>query len=487
MGGEGPLDHNRQAVFGYTLQAGDNGRITVPADGLNAPGIIGDTTHAATGQNEPVSPKLPPSLNSASFYGKSMPLGENRYDNSDAGPYGGVNEVSTTPSTITYSGVANPVINLYRDGHPNTYGTNVLPAPAKATSGMTYTLTKANGDPLPAGLIFNAGTREVSIGAGLKPPKSAQYRITAQDASVNADVYLDVTIRYVTRPQPVAYTIAGPRKPDGEHDRNTYQPGDVIEFRINYGVDIAKTADFVQTDNYLPFLIGNAKRNARFEKLDNTVIEGADGSDQANNRQLVFSYTLQTDDSGIITVPEAGPNAPGIVGSNTAPRGQGQGEIVNPRLASNLTSANFYGKGKESGINPYSYAHQVTAVPNALTYDGVDTPSALTIYTSAKQGGGYYYTIPAPRHAEGAVTYSMTPKGSSAAHSVEYRRDNGGIIHGGNTVPATTYVVTATDSRGLSASFEIVITITKPQWLTPTEITNIDTDRKHRPATTTPK
>ena len=475
IGGAGAFDYDSQAVFGYTLRSGDNGRITVPTDGLNAPGIIGDATHAATGQNEPVSSKLPPSLNSASFYGKSMPLGENRYDNSDAGPYGGVNEVSATPSTITYSGVANPVINLYRDGHPDTYGTNVLPAPANATAGMTYTLTEANGDPVPAGLIFNAGTREVSIGTGLKPPKSGQYRITAVDNNVNANVYLDVTIRYVTRPQPVAYTIAGPRKPDGKHDRSTYQPGDTIEFRINYGTEIVKTADFAQADNYLPFLIGTGKREAKYTRLDNHVVENSGETDWDHNRQLVFSYTLATDDSGVISIPEAGPHAPGIAGGTSA-ASLGRDEVISPHLPAGLNGGNFYGKHAEGGgLNPYpnTPANQVTAVPNALTYDGVDTPSALTIYTSAKQGGGYYYTPPAPRHAVAPLKdWHITPKATGTEDRVEYTPKTGGIIHGNTTAPATTYVVTATDSRGLSASFEIVITITQPQLLTPTEIYN---------------
>ena len=451
--------NNRQAVFSYTLQTGDTGQISVPESGPNAPGIIGGADKGAEGYGEPVNPRLPKGLNTNNrFYGK--------YGTPDVGPYTGVNRVSAAPQVMTYEDVDNPVINLYHDGGPDTYGTDILPEPQNAGTSMTYTLTKANGDPIPAGLVFTAGTRKVSISAGAKPPKSTQYRLTATNSNTGISASTDVTIRHAQRPQPTAYTIAGPRKPIGQHDSNTYEPGDEIDIRINYNSWLAKTSDFVKADNYLPILIGTAQRTATFERLDvHKVIDGA-GDHQAP-KQAVFSYTLKAGDGGVISVPPAGLHAPGIIGGADDAGGTGTtgyGEVINPHLPTGLNAARFYGKTAESTTR-YTGKNSVTAAPQSLTFDGTGVKSSVTLYND----GSNPYTPPAPLHAVAPVTWSLSPNEEIKLN------DSSGMLSTRDyeqqpLLDGKAYVVTATDSRGLTASFNIAVTVQKPPLLTPIKI-----------------
>lgn len=460
-----------QAVFAYTLQTGDGGRITVPEAGPNAPGIIGRAQ--AIGQGEPIDPRLPVNLNAAGiFFGKN-----DGYTNAgeDRGPYAGINSVSANPQSITYEGVDDVTINLYQDGKSDTYGTDILPAPLNANANTTHTLTKANGNAIPAGLVFNAATRKVSIGSGTPaPPATGQYQITATDSVTGTTVDKTVTIRYVQRPQPAAYAIVGPRKPKGEHDTNTYQPGDVIEFRINYDTWL-QTATTVDQEfkgaNTLEFLIGSAKRTAKFDRLDTHVILNSWATDHTGKKQVVFTYTLQTGDSGGITVPTNGIIAPGIIGGPDDSGGTattGYGEVASAHLPASPNNAHFYGKTAESTAR-YIGTNNVTAAPNKVTFEGT-TPAVKTTVTLYDNQSNPY-TPPTPLHAATPVTWEIQPNDGAVAIdsaagtlSVPAKPPHG--------VKDQAYTVKATDRHGREASFSIAITTTEAPALTPIAIRN---------------
>lgn len=447
-------------MFSYTLKNGDSGIISIPETGMTAPDIIGGPDRGAYGYAEPINPRLSASLNSNNrFYGK--------YGTPDVSPYTGINSVSATPQVITYTGVDNPVINLYHDGDPDTYGTNILPAPQHATAGMTYTLTKADGNILPAGLVFDASSRKVSIGSQTpKPPKTGQYRLTAADASIEVSLSLDVTIRYAQRPTAAAYAIVGPDKGDGYHDDNTYTPGSVIEFRINYGADITKTAGFDASDHTLDVMVGTTKRTASFTRLDTHVIRGGNGTDHNNNRQIVFSYTLQVGDSGTISIPVDGMSAPGIAGGGSDPLSSGHGEVINPRLPVSLNGATFMGKSAENGITAYKGANRVAAAAQSITFTGT-TPAAadaVTLYVD----GSNSYTPPTPLHAVAPITWSL-----SLNQEIQFNTSSGmlsALATGQTLLNQKAYTVTAADSRGLVASFNIAVTVQEPPLLIPSKI-----------------
>ena len=187
-----------QLRFSYTVTEADrdtNG-ISIAADALqNAESIVG----TETGFTSPVRSVIPNAFN----------------DN--------INHRVNGP---TYEGVTVPSIKLYRDSYQQSA---VLPEPADVAPDTTYTLTETDGTAREhAGVLFNSTTRMVSIGTGSKPGQNVltrttvhQYRLTATDPATNTSVSVTVPIGFASRPEAVAYTIVGPDKPKGQHDRNT--------------------------------------------------------------------------------------------------------------------------------------------------------------------------------------------------------------------------------------------------------------------------